>query len=231
MSGKFNRVMKLFNNALQFLILILLFFTIVSIVYSVEELNSRNICFEKDCYHNLIRVLIEYQTIYVALIGLITLYFGFYQINILIQQNNEKKTFDTLNQISHFYIEIQNNVKEFYLTVENEEYNFFDFQFNINDFTDHDLADQKEEWCQAYSNFEKNSSNKNKVTLLLGRIEAFANIILHGNIDFTLFKKLLGQEYIRQIEILYPFISSYRSRKKTTNFYSGITLLYEKLKG
>lgn len=221
--------MKIFNKTMQILIAFFIILSIVSIIYSFIGISHSYFCLNKDCFDTLIKSLTEYQMVYIALLGLITLYFGFFQIEILIRQNEKKRTIETLNQVSNFYIEVQNNIKEFYLSIEKEEYNFFKKEFKINDFTDQDLAEQDVNWCNKYSNFENILLNKNRVTLMLARIESFSNYVLYGNIDMDLFRELLGKEYKRQIEILYPFISTYRNREKSDKYYSGIVSLYEKL--
>lgn len=221
--------MKTFKKTIQILIEVFIALTVISLIYTIVGFSESHFCLRKDCFDRFIKGLTEYQVIYLALIGLITLYFGFFQIETIIGQNKEKRTLDALNQISHFYIEIQNNIKEFYHSIEEVDYNFFETKFVINDFTDHDLAEQDEKWCSEYSKYETVSLNKNRVTLMLARIESFSNFVLYGNIDMDLFQKLLGKDYKRQIEILYPFISSYRSRNKLENYYSGIKSLYEKL--
>ena len=98
------------------------------------------------------------------------------------------------------------------------------------DFSWQSVNEQHKEWQPKYDKLSPQL--KDKITEILNMFESLSAIILNGNIERKLAFRLFGKPYIKQIEVLYPFIAQARDRKKKIdeNYYNSIFDLYEKWK-
>jgi hypothetical protein len=116
-----------------------------------------------------------------------------------IENNNE-----TLKQCQYYFTEMQNSFKE--LSVKNEKtaLGFLPRGLELDEIT-HELLKAKHGFYTTVVN-----GLSSDLLLVLGKLEAFSAIILHGNTNLKLAKKIIGVNYCVWVNNLSGYIAYYR---------------------
>ena len=171
--------------------------------------------------------------VFTITIALLSTYFILFQMESIQATNNHTEKVlgnetnnKTIEQSFYFYTKLQPEIKVTFSLVENSSAYLLNQKWNIDEFTDHSIAEQNLNWENEFKKLD--STLENKVTNILNQFESLSASILYGNVDKSMAFDLFGRPYLRQIQYLYPFISAYRSREKKSkeDNYSCIVELY-----
>lgn len=209
------------------IILIIGFFLILAKTFQMKlELSANG-------FSNYTKEFSSLKELFTVTIALLSTYFILFQIeNIKISNKRTKEILEneikskTLEQSNFFYIQLQPRVRETYLIIDKCNKYLLTQKWIFIEFTDQSVSEQNLKWEKEYD--ELNQVVKDKIIEIINQFESLSAIILYGNIDHEMAFNLFGRPFIRQIEVMYPFIAGNRSREKKENEdnYNSIIKLY-----
>jgi hypothetical protein len=203
---------------IKFSVVISIFFSITFLCYSLGQFycehiyNLNNLFFKLSIYSSIYKfsfvILATYLTIEQLSISQGSYFktvqqLHFTQEDILVSRKNAIKK-ETIDHCVYYLTEMQESFRILTnLNVFNELYEqtSLDFPIEINSLTNRGLY-----------NIVSNNTNDQipQISIQLHKFEAFSALFTHGNLDLQLGKELIGENFIKQVELLFFIIAIFR---------------------
>ncbi len=222
--------MKIFTTITGFLIIIITVISVVSLCFSLNDAFDLRFSFNKNGIILFIEQFEKFYGLYAGNIVLISVYYWMRQLK-QIEQSNKKITIDkTITEARYFYSQFQPIAGKFILDMREIDDSLFDINWNYSDFYRESVKVQNDSWLLSYSKASEKVKDYMKVNQVFHELDALSGAALFGDIDDELLFKLIGKGYCAQVEILYPFISTYREKTGKMMYFDNVPVLYKKWK-
>lgn len=225
--------MKIVKYVLLGLVILLISMSLISSFFCICEILHLPVAFNKTGMIYLLAQFSDFKHLYASTIAMISVFYWTFQMDNM-EKTNKRIEAETVNKTIQNTVELS---KDYYTSLQPVILKFYDLikeydnelilynKWDYNEFNDDSIREKNVYWKLSYHKIK--DKTRNQESAVINELESFAANILYGNIDKEMMFKLVGEVFCLQVKVMYPFIATYRTREKTTNYFENTVELFK----